>query len=193
MVKLTLKKDRVEVPENVTLEIKSKIITVEGPKGKLVKSFKQFPVQLITEKDDSGRISAVVIRVWFAKKKSKANVNSVKKHIQNMIDGVTRMFKTVMKYGYKFCVMKLQTLEDGKVLEIEKFAGRLEKIYVRAVKGVTMHLSQDEAKKEIAVVGMDVNSVGLTCQLINQSCQYRDLDRRIFLDGIYIFSRNFNE
>ena len=44
MVKLTLKKDRVEVPDDVTLEIKSRIISVKGPKGELVKSFKKFPV-----------------------------------------------------------------------------------------------------------------------------------------------------
>lgn len=44
MVKLTLKKDSIEIPEEVTLEIKSRVITVKGPKGDLVKSFKKFPV-----------------------------------------------------------------------------------------------------------------------------------------------------
>ena len=109
-----------------------------------------------------------------------------------MIDGVTKEFKTVMKYGYKFFGMKLKTLEDGKLLEIEKFAGRLEKRYVRAVEGVVMKLSEDETKKEIEVIGKDINSVGLTCSLINQSCKYTNVDRRIFLDGIYIFNRTFN-
>ena len=84
-----------------------------------------------------------------------------------MINGVTREFKTIMKYGYKFFGMKLQSLENGKVLEIQKFAGRLEKFYVRALPGVKMVLSQDETKKEIAVIGKDVDSVGLTCSLIN--------------------------
>ena len=49
MVKLTLKKDRVEVPESVTLELKSRVITVKGPKGDLVKSFRKFPVQILSE------------------------------------------------------------------------------------------------------------------------------------------------
>lgn len=109
-----------------------------------------------------------------------------------MIDGVTKEFKTVMKFGYKFFAMKLRTLENGKVLEIEKFAGQLQKRYVKAVDGVIMKLSSDETKKEIEVIGKDVNAVGLTCSLINQSCKYTDVDRRIFLDGIYIFERKFN-
>lgn len=110
-----------------------------------------------------------------------------------MIDGTTKEFKTVMKFGYKFFAMKLKTLENGKVLEIEKFAGQLSKRYVKAIEGVTMKLSTDETKKEIEVIGKDVNSVGLTCSMINQSCKYTGVDKRIFLDGIYIFQRKFNE
>ena len=191
MVKQTLSKQTVEVPEEVTLEIKSRVVTVKGPKGELVKSFRKFPVQILAERNEAGRITSVTVRRWFSNSKEKSCVNSVRKHIMNMINGVQREFKTVMKYGYKFFGMKLQTLEDGKVLEIQKFAGRLGKVYVRAVEGVRISLSTDETKKEIEVIGMDVDSVGLTCSLINQSCKYRDLDRRIFLDGIYIFERKF--
>ena len=64
---------------------------------------------------------------------------------------------------------------------------------MKAVDGVRMVLSSDETKKEIEVIGKDVDSVGLTCSLINQSCKYRKLDRRIFLDGIYISERKFAE
>ena len=39
MVKAILKQETVVVPEEVKLNIKSKIVTVEGPKGKIVKSF----------------------------------------------------------------------------------------------------------------------------------------------------------
>lgn len=144
MVKQTLCKESVDVPSDVTLEIKSRIVTAKGPKGDIVKSFRKFPVQILTEKNESGKITKIVVRRWFSNQKEKSCVNSTRKHLQNMIDGVTREFKTIMKYGYKFFGMKLQTLEDGKVLEIQKFAGRLEKFYVRAVPGVRMVLSSDE-------------------------------------------------
>ena len=118
MVKQTLCKESVPVPDNVTLDIKSRIVTVKGPKGDLTKSFRKFPVQILVEKNADGKITNVIVRRWFSNKKEKSCVNSTKKHLENMINGVTREFKTIMKYGYKFFGMKLQTLENGKVLEI---------------------------------------------------------------------------
>lgn len=65
-----------------------------------------------------------------------------------------------MKFGFKFFAMKLNVQENGTVLEIEKFAGRLEKKKVRAVKGCKITLSSDETKKTIEVSGLDINAVG---------------------------------
>lgn len=78
-------------------------------------------MQIIALKNDEGKVSEVVIRIWFGGKKARSSITTIKKHIQNMIDGVTKGFKTVMKYGYKFFAMKCMTKDDGKVLTIEKF------------------------------------------------------------------------
>ena len=78
---------------------------------------------MITEKNESGKVVAVLIRIWFAKNKPKSCVNTLRKHIRNMILGVTKGFVTVMKYGFKFFAMKITSENDGKVLVIEKFAG----------------------------------------------------------------------
>ena len=110
-----------------------------------------------------------------------------------MVDGVTKGFKTVMKYGYKFFAMKCMTEEDGKVLTIEKFQGDLDVRRIRAVEGVTITVQTQDNKKEIEVSGVDPNAVGLTCALINQSCKIRRVDKRIFMDGIYIFERKFQD
>ena len=84
-----------------------------------------------------------------------------------MIDGVTKGFKTVMKYGYKFFAMKCMTEDDGKVLTIEKFQGDLNVRRIKAVEGVTINVCTQDNKKEIEVCGIDPNAVGLTCALIN--------------------------
>ena len=60
MVKAILKQDRVEIPENVTLSVKSKVITVEGPKGKLVRAFRSVPVQIIEERNDKKKVVALM-------------------------------------------------------------------------------------------------------------------------------------
>jgi ribosomal protein L6P/L9E len=44
MVKTILKEERVDVPENVTVSVKSKIVTVKGALGELTRSFQKVPV-----------------------------------------------------------------------------------------------------------------------------------------------------
>lgn len=193
MVKPILKQESVQIPESVTVEVKSKVVTVSGEKGTIKKSFRKMPIQIIALKDESGRVTEIVIRIWFGGKKPTSAIKTIQKHIQNMIDGVTKGFKTVMKYGYKFFAMKCLVDDEGKNLTIEKFQGDLNVRKIKAVEGVTIKAVTEDNKKELEVTGIDPNAVGLTCALINQSCKIRRVDRRIFMDGIYIFERKFQD
>ncbi len=56
MVRPILKQEKVDIPENVILELKSKVITVTGPKGTITKSFRKVPVQIIPIKDKKDKI-----------------------------------------------------------------------------------------------------------------------------------------
>lgn len=187
MVKQIMKQELVSVPSEVTLTIKNKIVTCKGPLGELSKSFKKFNAQLIPIYGSDKKISEVQVRRWFCNKKEKACINSTKKHLKNMIVGVTKGFTTVMKYGYKFFPMTVGVRENN--LEIEKFAGRLYKPRVTPIEGVQLSMNPNEIAKEINVSGIDAESVGKTCSLINQSCKYRNVDKRIFIDGIFIFEK----
>ena len=44
MVKPVVKQERVQIPDDVTVEVKSKLVTVEGPKGSIKKSFRKVPI-----------------------------------------------------------------------------------------------------------------------------------------------------
>ena len=81
MVRAILKSERVEVPDDVKVSVKSKIVTAEGPKGTIQRSFKKVPVQILAEKNGEGKVVAVVIRIWFAKNKPKSSVNTIQKHL----------------------------------------------------------------------------------------------------------------
>ena len=110
-----------------------------------------------------------------------------------MINGVTKGFKYIMKFGYKIFQMKYVLEENGKVLKIIKFLGDSYVRKIRALDGVKISMSEDFKKKEIEITGLDVNLVGLTCSLINQSCRPKNVDKRIFLDGIHIFKKTFQD
>jgi ribosomal protein L6P/L9E len=182
-----MKMDTVAIPETVSMEIKNKIVTCKGALGELKKSFKKYHVQLIPKFDEKKRLCEVGIRVWFANKKDKACINSTKKHLQNMIVGVTKGFVSVMKYGFRFFPMTINVNKNN--LEIIKFAGRLHKPVVKPVEGVKLEINPVATAKEIIVSGIDADSVGKTCGLINGICKYRNVDKRIFIDGIYMFEK----
>ncbi len=141
MVRPILKQERVLIPEEVKVTLKSKVITVEGPRGTVIRSFRRCPIQIIQEKNKDGKVVAVVIRIWFAKSKPKSNLNTIKKHITNMITGVTRGFRYVMKYGYNIFSMKAVVEQEKKVLKIIKFMGDINVRKINALDGVTFAVS----------------------------------------------------
>ena len=193
MVKTILKEERVDVPENVTLSIKAKTVTVVGPKGKLVRAFRSVPVQMIEETDAAKKVTGVTVRIWFAKTKPKSSVTTICKHIQNMINGVTKGFSYIMRYGYKILPMQPTSVDGGKVLQVTNFIGEKYIRRIRAVGGSQIVCKDNDTKKEIEIIGIDRDAVGLTCSLINQNCRSKNKDRRKFKDGIYIYQRGLQE
>ena len=67
----------------VSVVVKSRIITVKGPRGKLVKSFKHMSIEFL-------RIGKKQLRVdiWFANRKQQACLKTVVGHLNNMFKGV---------------------------------------------------------------------------------------------------------
>ncbi len=130
-----------------------------------------------------------MVRIWFAKSKPNSCVNTIKKHVANMVKGVTKGFRYVMKYGYKILSMECVAVEEGKVLKVINYLGKNQPFKIRALDGVTIKIGDDETKKEIEINGIDPEAVGTTCALISQSCRPKNVDKRKFLDGIFIFKK----
>lgn len=87
----------VKVPSDCSVTIKSRLITVTGPRGTLRRNLKHLQI-------DIRLISKSVIRVekWFSNRKELAAVNTVCSHIGNMFIGVQRVsFELLLhqKYG----------------------------------------------------------------------------------------------
>ena len=80
----------VQVPEGVTVETKARVVTVTGPKGKLVRDFKHMSCDM--EKVEGG----IKVDIWFGSRKVMAALRTVCSHIENMITGVTKGFKYKM-------------------------------------------------------------------------------------------------
>jgi large subunit ribosomal protein L9e len=133
-----LQTEELEVPEGVTLNIKSRLITVEGPRGKLVKNVRHvnMDIQLI-----KGKSNKVLLAVWQGGRKHVACLRTIKSLIQNMITGVTKVsvwlvreyrrhshlglqgFAYKMRAVYAHFPINCIIQDEGKALEIRNFLG----------------------------------------------------------------------
>lgn len=83
-----LKTEELDIPDNVTVAIKSRIISVEGPRGKLEKNVRHInmDIQLI-----KGKCNKVTLAVWQGGRKHVACLRTIKSLIENMVTGVTKV------------------------------------------------------------------------------------------------------
>lgn len=87
--------DEVLSPQTVKVQIKARQITVEGPRGKLVKDLSHIAVSFSTPKKN-----VIAIHIHHGVRKNVAALRTVRTLINNLIIGVTKGFKYKMRYVY---------------------------------------------------------------------------------------------
>jgi hypothetical protein len=75
-----------EIPEGVTVDVKSRLVTVKGPRGELTKSLRHIDMEI--RKVSDRKIKLVV---WHGGRKHVACLRTVRSLISNMINGVTKV------------------------------------------------------------------------------------------------------
>lgn len=171
--------ETINVPADVTVSIKSRIVKVTGPRGELTKALKH--VDVAFEKVSN---SLIKIYVHNGDRKHVATLRTVKSLITNLIKGVTVGYKYKMRLVYAHFPINLNVLE-GKTIEIRNFLGDKKVRNVNIPTGVTVELSKTQ-KDEVVVTGNSVEDVSQCCADVTQICRVRNKDIRKFLDGIYV-------
>ena len=113
-MKYIVSEQELEIPEGVTVDIKSRVVTVKGKLGSLTKSFKHIPFEMLKEKSKKGNPS-IKFRMWLQKKKRNAVLGTVRSTIRNMINGVTNGYKFRMVLAYSHFPIVVNVIENGKV------------------------------------------------------------------------------
>ena len=83
-----LKTEELTIPEGVTVDIKSRLITVKGPRGTLTKNVRHIDMDIRLQK---GKDNKVCLAVWQGGRKHVACLRTIKSLIVNMITGVTKV------------------------------------------------------------------------------------------------------
>ena len=81
-----LKTEELTIPDGVEVSVKSRIVTVTGPRGTLTKNIRHVNMDVRLLK---GKTNKVTLAVWQGGRKHVACLRTIKSLIQNLIKGVT--------------------------------------------------------------------------------------------------------
>merc|ERR1712094_4222 len=121
---------------------------------------------------------------WFTATKQKSALKSALSTVVNLINGTQTKFKKIMRLAYSHFPINVTIEGGGEYCEIRNFLG--EKIVRRIDMLGDTRVSKTDTKDEIQVEGTDIELVGRSAALINQSCAVKKKDIRKFLDGAYV-------
>merc|ERR1712176_1613507 len=171
------------IPDDVTCDIKSKVVSVKGQRGSLTRDLSHLQVDLYKIEVDGK--PTIKVEVWHGTSKRLAGTRTVISHINNMFLGVTRGFRYSMRLVYAHFPINVTIEDAGKTIEIRNFLGEKRVRIVKMLEGVTV--AKDKAvKDQLILEGNDIENVSRSAAQIHQSCLVRAKDIRKFLDGVYV-------
>ncbi|NPA97345.1 MAG: 50S ribosomal protein L6 [Crenarchaeota archaeon] len=178
MAKAVVVREEIEIPQGVNVEIDGMRVRVSGPKGSVERDFSHAK-GIILRKEDS----KVVVEAFFADRRKKALVGTIAGHIQNMITGVTKGWRYKLKIITTHFPATVKV--SGNEVIIENFLGEKAPRRAKIVGNVKVTVKG----KDVIVEGVDIEAVGQTAANIELATKVKDKDRRVFVDGIYIYER----
>lgn len=114
-MKFIVAEQELEIPEGVTVDVKSRKIAVKGKLGTLTRSFRHVPIDILKEKSAKGKTDTLKFRMWLQKKKRNAVLGTIRSTVRNMITGVTVGYKFRMVLAYSHFPIVVNVIENGRV------------------------------------------------------------------------------
>lgn len=171
----------VEVLEGVDVDVSGRTVKIKGEKGELTRKFMEDFIDL---RKDSGKVIISARSKRFPLRKQMAIMGAIGGHIKNMMKGVSEGYIYRMRVVYSHFPMKVQV--KGDHVEIDNFLGEKFPRKAKILDGVKV----DVKGQDIEVSGINKEGVGQTCGNIEQATKVKNLDVRIFQDGIYIVEKD---
>ena len=171
-------KAEILIPENVKVEFHDNVLSVDGKLGKLKKNITKIPVGL------SIQDKKVLIRPLGKRKRDLAIINTTKSIIANMITGVEKGFTYKLKIVSAHFPMSVKL--KGDKVNIENYFGE-RSARTSQVVGDTTKVTV--AGEDVIVQGPSLEDVSQTAANIELSTNMKRKDHRVFLDGVYVYSK----
>jgi large subunit ribosomal protein L6 len=154
------------------------ILSIKGKAGLVSKDFTKLPATIKIENEK------IVVKPYGSRKKDLAVVNTAASIIKSMIKGSESGFTYKLKIIYAHFPISVKV--KGKEVHVENFFGERSPRVCRIVGDST---KVSVVGEDVIVQGPSLEHVSQTAANIELSTRIKDKDQRVFLDGLYIYSR----
>ena len=168
----------VEVPSGITASKEGNTISIKGKAGTVKKDFTKLPA---TIEVTSGK---AIIHPYGTRKKDLAVANTAASIIRSMIKGAEKGYTYKLKIIFAHFPISVKV--KGKEVHVENFFGERSPRVSRIVGDLT---KVSVAGEDVLVQGPSLEDVSQTAANIELSTKIKDKDQRVFLDGLYVYSR----
>ena len=168
----------VEAPASVKIEKDGNAISVKGKHGTIKKDFTKLPATVAVQGNK------VTIRPYGRRKRDLAVTNTARSIITGMIKGVEKGHTYKLKVIFAHFPISVKV--KGKEVHVENFFGERASRVARIIGDAT---KVNVVGEDVIVQGPNLEDVSQTAANIELSTKTKGKDQRVFLDGLYIYSR----
>jgi large subunit ribosomal protein L6 len=168
----------IEIPETVTIKKENNVVIVKGKLGTVTKDLTKMTAMVDLEDNK------IVIKPYGKRKKDLAINNTIKSIIESMIAGVDKGFTYKLKIVYAHFPISVKT--KGKDVYVENYFGERSARMSRIIGDDTR---VNIVGEDVIVQGPNLEHVSQTAANIERSTKLKYKDQRVFLDGVYVYSK----
>jgi large subunit ribosomal protein L6 len=168
----------VEAPASVKVTKEGNVIAVKGKLGTVKKDFTKLPATITVEGNK------VTIKPYGKRKRDLAVTNTARSIITSMVKGVEKGYTYKLKVIFAHFPISVKV--KGKQVHIENFFGERSP---RVATIVGESTKVNIAGEDVLIQGPSLEDVSQTAANIELSTKIKDKDQRVFLDGLYVYSR----
>lgn len=168
----------INVPDKVKVTKEGNVISAKGKLGSVKKDFTKLPATISIDG------SKITIRPYGKRKRDLAITNTARSIINSMIKGVENGYTYRLKIVFAHFPISIKI--KGKEVQIENFFGERSARISKIIGDETKVAVEGE---DLVVQGPSLENVSQTAANIESSTKVKDKDQRVFLDGLYIYSR----
>lgn len=168
----------IQIPETMKAEVREDTIIIRGKHGTLKKNISRLPV-VVGVQDDK-----IIIKPRGTRKKDLAITNTTKSIITNLLTGLEKGFTYKLKIVSAHFPISVKVRGD-KVYVENYFGERAPR--VSQIRGEDTKVTV--VGDDVIVQGPSLENVSQTSANIELSTRVKGKDQRVFLDGLYIYSK----